>query len=967
MRTFDDFCDSRVAWNVLKPEHGCDSSQNFLHIMFRSTFSLCVLVLFIHVLPATAQTKRSLDHEDVNAWNRISSSTLSNNGKWIAWVEAPERGDGQLRISSADGKKTFTIPRGASPVISGDNGYIAFKIIPQADSVRQKKLAKANKKDMPTDSLGIIALATGAVQKFAQVQSFQLSTKAGALLAYKLTEEASKDEAAVDSSKTKEDSSEKPKHDKKTGTHLIVLPLTQGAATTYKNVTDFAVHENGTGGAFFRESKKGEDDGAYTFNATGTGEMALATGTGNYVQLTLSKSDNHVAFLTNSGDFEAEMPSFSLMLGSDQPAREVAKEGSAGIPASWWVSEHGSLSFSDSGNRLFFGTAPRPEPDPKNDDVLDEEKVKLDLWNWQDSYLQPMQLVQADRERKRTYDAVFHINSGSIVQLATEEIPSVTVSQKNDGNIAMGTSNLKYRVESSWESPGSNDVWVINVQTGASTQVLEGIQDSPRLSPEGKFITYWDRDNAVWKAVQTSNGGKLDLSSNAGASFVDDLDDREYEPDNHGQAGWTEGDAEFIVYDKYDIWGLSPSGSARNITKGKGLEKSTRYTYTRVDREEQALPTNAKWKVHGLNLTNMDAGYYDFDPRSGSLVQQVAGPYSYQIDEKASDADVILWSRSNYKEFPNLLVSGLDHKNAVKISNANPQQSQFNWGSSELYEWTSLDGELLKGILYKPEGFDASKKYPMMVYFYEKNSTGLNRHIAPSAGGSSINYTFYVSRGYVLFVPDIPYKSGYPGESAMNAIMPGITSLIDDGFVDRNRIGVQGHSWGGYQIAYMVTQTNLFAAAEAGAPVVNMTSAYGGIRWASGMSRMFQYERTQSRIGGTLWNAQQRYIHNSPLFQADKVQTPLLMMHNDNDGAVPWYQGIEYFVALRRLGKPVWMANYNGAGHGLSDLDERRDWQIRMQQFFDHYLMDAPAPVWLERGIPAVDKGKTMGLELVGQ
>ncbi len=199
----------------------------------------------------------------------------------------------------------------------------------------------------------------------------------------------------------------------------------------------------------------------------------------------------------------------------------------------------------------------------------------------------------------------------------------------------------------------------------------------------------------------------------------------------------------------------------------------------------------------------------------------------------------------------------------------------------------------------------------------------------------------------------------------MNAVMPGITNLIDAGFVDRDKVGVQGHSWGGYQIAYMVTQTNLFAAAEAGAPVVNMTSAYGGIRWASGMSRAFQYERTQSRIGGTLWNAQQRYIHNSPLFQADKVQTPLLMMHNDDDGAVPWYQGIEYFSALRRLQKPVWMFNYNGAGHGLSDLVDRRDWTIRMQQFFDHYLKDAPQPVWLKSGVPAVKKGQTLGLELV--
>ncbi len=945
--------------------------------MVRTTLSLCVLVLFVHVLPAAAQNKRPLDHADVNAWNRISNSTLSNNGKWVAWVEAPERGDGVLRISSADGKTTYTIPRGASPAISGDNGFVAFKIIPQADSVRQKKLDDVKKKDMPTDSLGFIALATGAIQKFAHVQSFQLSSKAGALLAYKLTEDASKEETPSDTTKAKEEEPEKEesekedpdkkKHDKKTGTHMVVMTLTGGDATTFKNVTDYAVHESGSGGAFFRESKKGEDDGAYTFDSSGSAEFVLATGTGNYVQLTLSKNDDKVAFLTNSGDFEAEMPSFSLMMGTQQDAVELAKEGAPGIPASWWVSEHGNLTFSELGSRLFFGTAPRPAPEPKDDDILDEEKVKLDLWSWKDPYLQPMQLIQSDREQKRTYEAVVHLSSGSIVQLATEEIPSVTASQQRDGDVAIGSSNLDYRVESSWDAPGRSDAWVIDVLTGASKQVLKGVQDFPRLSPEGQFITYWDRDNALWMAVSTSTGEEMTLSSGASTSFVDDLEDQEFAPGNYGQAGWTEGDAEFVVYDKYDMWGLSPSGTARNITKGKGAEQSTRYTYTRVDREEQALSASANWKVYGLNLNTMDAGYYELNSTSGALSMQVAGPYGFQLDEKASDADVILWSRSSYTEFPDLRISGLNHKNAVKLSNANPQQKQFNWGTSELYEWTSIDGELLKGILYKPEGFDASKKYPMMVYFYEKNSTGLNRHIAPSAGGSSINYTFYVSRGYVLFVPDIPYKSGYPGKSAMNAIMPGITSLIDDGFVDRDRIGVQGHSWGGYQIAYMVTQTNLFAAAEAGAPVVNMTSAYGGIRWASGMSRMFQYERTQSRIGGTLWNAQQRYIHNSPLFQADKVQTPLLMMHNDNDGAVPWYQGIEYFVALRRLNKPVWMVNYNGAGHGLSDLDERRDWQIRMQQFFDHYLMDTPAPVWLQEGIPAVKKGKTMGLELVGQ
>jgi dipeptidyl aminopeptidase/acylaminoacyl peptidase len=253
----------------------------------------------------------------------------------------------------------------------------------------------------------------------------------------------------------------------------------------------------------------------------------------------------------------------------------------------------------------------------------------------------------------------------------------------------------------------------------------------------------------------------------------------------------------------------------------------------------------------------------------------------------------------------------------------------------------------------------------MMVYFYERLSDGVHNYVIPAAGSSSINTSFYVSRGYLVFTPDIPYRTGYPGESAFKAIVPGVLSLLNTGFVDEKNIGVQGHSWGGYQIAYLVTKTNLFKAAEAGAPVSNMISAYGGIRWGSGMSREFQYEKTQSRIGGTLWDAPMHYIENSPIFWADKVETPLLMMHNDEDGAVPWEQGIEYFTALRRLHKPVWMVVYNGEDHGLGKPQNKLDWSIRMQQYFDHYLKGAPAPVWLKQGIPAMQKGKTLGLDLI--
>ena len=278
-----------------------------------------------------------------------------------------------------------------------------------------------------------------------------------------------------------------------------------------------------------------------------------------------------------------------------------------------------------------------------------------------------------------------------------------------------------------------------------------------------------------------------------------------------------------------------------------------------------------------------------------------------------------------------------------------------------------MSGEPLAGLLYKPDDFDASKKYPMMVYFYERNSNNLHSHHPPIPHRSVIRPTFYASRGYLVFIPDITYEVGYPGEGAMKAVIPGVLEVIDRGFVDEENIGTQGHSWGGYQIAFMVTKTNIFKAAAGGAPVANMTSAYGGIRWGSGMSRMFQYEKTQSRLGGTLWESPLRYIENSPVFWADKVETPLLMMHNDHDTAVPWEQGIEMFVALRRLGKPAWLVNYNDEPHWPTTYANKVDWNVRLQQFFDHYLMGAPAPVWLAEGVPAVVKGTTLGYELVAK
>jgi len=269
---------------------------------------------------------------------------------------------------------------------------------------------------------------------------------------------------------------------------------------------------------------------------------------------------------------------------------------------------------------------------------------------------------------------------------------------------------------------------------------------------------------------------------------------------------------------------------------------------------------------------------------------------------------------------------------------------------------------MTQGILYKPENFDPNKKYPMIAYFYETVSDGLYRYQAPAPTPSRLNIPFFVSRGYLVLAPDIHYKTGQPAQDAFNYIVSGVRHVVKMGIADSTRLGIQGQSWGGIQVAQLITMTPLFKAAWAGAPVANMTSAYGGIRWGTGLNRQFQYEKTQSRIGATLWERQDLYIKNSPLFALPKVKTPLVIMHNDADDAVPWYQGIELFTGLRRLQKPVWMLNYNGEAHNLVERKNRKDIQIREQQFFDWLLKDAPQAKWLKEGVPAVMKGRDWGL-----
>jgi len=388
----------------------------------------------------------------------------------------------------------------------------------------------------------------------------------------------------------------------------------------------------------------------------------------------------------------------------------------------------------------------------------------------------------------------------------------------------------------------------------------------------------------------------------------------------------------------------------------------------RLNEEEEFISVRDPLYLTAFNFESKEGGFFSVRPFGKedphALIWEKAGFSNYLT--KAKKSNKVIWQKESYDISPELYISDLKFTRPVRLSVSNPQQKGYNWMNAELVKWTSFDNKELQGILYKPEDFDSAKKYPMIVYFYERSSDGLYRYNAPAPSASIINRSFAVSNGYLLFVPDIIYKTGYPGESCYNAVISGTNALLNKyDFIDRERLGLDGQSWGGYQIAWLVTRTDLFRCAYAGAPVSNMISAYGGIRWESGMSRMFQYEHTQSRIGGTLWEKPVHFIENSPIFFVPKINTPLLLMHNDADGAVPWYQGIEFFTALRRLEKPAWMLTYNDEAHNLVKRPNRKDLSIRKMQFFDHYLKGSALPYWMKNGITQVEKGKKDGYNLV--
>jgi dipeptidyl aminopeptidase/acylaminoacyl peptidase len=753
------------------------------------------------------------------------------------------------------------------------------------------------------------------------------------------------------------------------GTDLIVKRLNDGKEKTFKLVIDYAFDKKGTK-VVIKTTKASKDSNSIAFvllyNLASDKTDTIMRNLNDAKNFAFDEEGTQLAFVVERDSSTKALQKFYKLWyyssGQDS-AKLVAEKNTVGMQLGFTISENATVKFSRDGKKLFFGTAPITPS--KDTTLVDFELARLDVWHYNDDYLQPQQLKNLATEQKRSYMAVIKPGDTKVLQLGADGAEDISLVDEGNADWVLAESTKGNRIASQWEGRMKTTAYAINTSDGSRRLVKAGSLGNFNASPAGKYVYWYEPDTKNYFAWNAATGITKNISDKIKEPLYDVENDVPDYPGAAGITGWTANDQYILINDVHDIWQVDPTTTEqpKNITNGWGKQAQTTLNYIRFDREKRFIEPNETISLRALNKLSKYASFYSKKVDEVSDPKFISGgPYSFPSVIKAKNANVYLLQRSNVSESE--LFAGNDLGNYNKLTDIAAQQKDYNWLTAELLRWKMFDGKMSEGILYKPENFDPKKKYPVIFYFYERDADGLYNYRGPAPSASTVNVPWFVSNEYLIFDPNIYYKDGEPGNSAYNSVVSAAKYLSKMPWVDSTRMAIQGQSWGGYQVSYLVTKTNIFKAAWAGAPVANMTSAYGGIRWGSGLNRQFQYEHTQSRIGATLWQRQDLYLKNSPLFSADKITTPLVIMHNDADGAVPWYQGIEFFTALRRLNKKVWLLEYNGEDHNLVERKNRKDLSVRLGQFFDYYLKDAKPAKWIKDGLPATDKGKDWGLGL---
>ncbi|MDR3712310.1 MAG: prolyl oligopeptidase family serine peptidase [Puia sp.] len=881
--------------------------------------------------------KKLIDFSTAATWPECRPQKISDDGKYICYTVGSEKGGKHLFAASAGTEWKRCLEGGSNPVFTADSHFLIYR--------------------QSSDTLCILDLLGDRLEFMPRVADYKIPASGNG-------------HWMVCQSSTP-------------ANEVVLRNLENGAKKTYEGIADCLFNDNGSALLLHSipDSGKRMSESITLIETESLKATVICQGynAGNFV---FDPAGAQLAFLSQASPDNENAKAIRLYKIGQDSSIIVVDGSSPNLKGLLFSNE--TIFFSRDGNRLFYRMMPRPDTSLN---VNNEGMANVDVWNYKDNYLQEQQLANL----KNPLSFLFDVNlrdGNKIIRIQSEYddyIAMESLCDGGDGEYALACTDAKdvddyFRRQLNGRM--QQDIYLVSMRDGSRKQIQRRFSPITRLislSPRGKYVLWYDLKTRQWFTFNIANGVVRSISGKIPFPLYYE-DDRPDDPGPLGTAAWVVNDSSVLVYDRYDIWSLDPNDSRppENITNGYGRKNGVILRYLDfVHSSINPIDANDTLVLSAFNPVNKQSGFYRMtaafrkDPEKLIMAPEVfyfPKRYSLVIDGlefpvfpiKAKLANTYVLRRMSSDEFPNLVVT-TDFKNFRALTDLEPQKD-YNWYTSELIHWHLPDGKPSDGMLFKPENFDPGKKYPIIFYYYEQNSDAVHFYISPAFSQGDLNIPLFVSRGYVVFVPDIHYTIGHPGQSACDAVLSAASYLKQTRhWVDDHKMGLQGHSFGGFETNYIIGKTQLFAAAASAEGAVDFISMYSGLLFGPG-SGHFYFERRQGRIGKSLWQEPGLYIENSPLFKADKINTPLLIMQNKGDLTVPWItQGVALFTALKSFDKKVWLLQYDGEEHTLLKEIDQVDYSIRLEEFFGHFLKDLPSPPWMEKGVPANRKGKDTG------
>ena len=884
----------------------------------------------VSVQAQSATEKRTLEIADYAQWRTISGSKISDDGRWVAWAYSRVRGDDTLHVEALDSDAAHVIASASDPELSDDGAWIAYFIAPPF--LEAEKLLREG--ETVTRQAGLLELATGASFTWDDASSFGFSEGSSHFF--------------VKKRKTNEEA----EHD---GTDLILRNLREGFEELIGSVGEAEFNDGGTHLAFTVDTEDKDGNGLYLVDLATGSRRGLDNAKERYARLTWSEEGDALAVLR--GEKPEQMVERENVLiafrhvASRPPTRiDIDATGNGGLGDGVVLSEKGSLVWNEDATMLFVATK-------RQDDELEdwpEDDLPLadvNIWHWADDRIQSQQEQAASRDRDRTYVAAVNLERGTVVPLADERMRTVEITR--DGRWAIGRDETAYI--SDWR-PELADLYRLDLRTGERVTVLEGQLRTLGLSPDSRHYLYW-KDGDFWD-YRIVDDEHVNLTGSAPVDFTNQEYDRFGEKPPHGVAGWTADGDGVVLYDRYDIW-LQPldGSSATNLTGGRGAADEMRLRYIRTDPDARTIDLGEPLLIDAYGQWTKKEGFFELD--GDDLEQLTWEDRRFDTPRKAADAERYLFTAQTFQEYPDLYVSGNDFADRTRVTDANPQQDEFLWGHRILFDYTNDDGVPLQGTLAIPDDYEPGQKLPMLVRFYEKYSQDLHLYPTPTFRHSP-NFAGYVSNGYLVMQPDVHFRIGSSHSDMLESVEAAVRKVIEMGYADPDALGLSGHSYSGGGSAYIATRSEMFSAIAHGAAPINLVSEFNQLFVGSGRNNHSYDIYGQGRYATNPYDDFQRYWDQSPISGVQSMDTPVLYLHGEADPTVNWEQGLEWYNALRFLGKPIIWLSYPDEGHGLRKLQNRVDFQHRLRQFFEHHLKGEPAAGWMTDGVPYLDKERRM-------